>query len=454
MDNRQKNNAEHSATSKRGQSDAVDNALPKRASLFATTPENEDQIELMEEVACYNNLKKALKHVKRNKGSPGIDGMTVQELDKWLLQNLELLRQELLTGQYRPTPVKRVEIPKSQGGTRKLGIPTVKDRLVQQALLQVLQPRFEPLFSECSFGFRPERSAHDAVNKVKYYIDQGYSVVVDIDLEKFFDKVNHDILMGKIMTTIKDKRVLKIIRRFLQAGVLIDGLVSKSEEGTPQGGPLSPLLSNIMLTTLDRELERRGLKFSRYADDCNIYVKSMRAGLRVMDSITRFIETKLKLKVNRDKSGVAAPSERTFLGFTFTRRELKTALSKKALGRFEDKIREITRRKQGRSFESIMKSLNTYLNGWVQYFKIVEANSIFRKLGGWIRRRLRSYIWSQWRTPRARFRGLLKYGATIASARKLCNTRKKCWRTSRNTALHKVLSNEFFQVIGMNKMLS
>jgi RNA-directed DNA polymerase len=454
VDKKQKNDAENSVTSKRGQSDAVDNALPKRASLFATTPENENQIELMEEVACYNNLKRALKQVKRNKGSPGVDGMTVQELDKWLLQNQEQLRQELLTGTYRPTPVKRVEIPKPQGGTRKLGIPTVKDRLVQQAIMQVLQPRFEPLFSENSFGFRPERSAHDAVNKVKEYIDQGYGVVVDIDLEKFFDKVNHDILMGRIMRTIKDKRVLKLIRRFLQAGVLIDGLVTKNEEGTPQGGPLSPLLSNIMLTDLDRELERRGLKFSRYADDCNIYVKSMRAGLRVMDSVSRFIETKLKLRVNKDKSGVAAPSERTFLGFTFTRRELKTALSQKALGRFENKIREITRRKQGRSFENIMKSLNLYLNGWVQYFKIVEANSIFRRLGGWIRRRLRSYIWSQWRTPRARFRGLLKYGANIASARKLCNTRKRCWRTSRNTALHKVFPNEFFSVIGMNQLFS
>src|SRR2546428_9993152 len=328
---------------------------------------------LMEEVVERENLKGALKQVKANKGSPGMDGMTVQQLPDYLKEHWPAIREQLLSGTYRPQPVKQVKIPKPDGGVRKLGIPTVLDRFIQQAVMQVLQRQWDRAFSEHSYGFRPGRSAHQAVAQAQQYIAAGYSWVVDLDLEKFFDRVNHDKLMGRVAQRITDKRVLKLIRAFLKAGVMENGLVSSSEEGTPQGGPLSPLLSNLVLDELDRELERRGHRFVRYADDCNIYVRSLRAGQRVMSGIGSFITKKLKLKVNSEKSAVARPGERKFLGFSFTwGREPKRRIAPKAVIRFKQRIREITRQAKGVSLETTMATLAPYMRGW-------RANSGFAK---------------------------------------------------------------------------
>ncbi|MEK7351944.1 MAG: group II intron reverse transcriptase/maturase, partial [Nitrospirota bacterium] len=320
---------------------------------------------LMEEVCERENLKKALKRVRSNKGSPGIDGMTVDELPGYLKEQWPTHREQLLSGIYTPQPVRRVEIPKGGGGVRKLGIPTVLDRFIQQAVMQVLQGRWDRTFSEHSFGFRPGRSAHQAVAKAQEYVALGNHCVVDIDLEKFFDRVNHDILMGRIAKRVADKRCLKLIRAFLNAGVMENGLVSPTDEGTPQGGPLSPLLSNIVLDDLDKELERRGHRFVRYADDCNIYVKSERAGQRVMESISSFITKKLKLKVNGEKSAVAKVGERGFLGFSFlNRKEPKRRVAPKAIRRFKERVRGLTRRTRGISIGRMVKELSTYLTGW------------------------------------------------------------------------------------------
>src|ERR671927_453686 len=325
--------------------------------------------QLMEEVCERENCKQALKRVKANKGSAGVDGMTVQQLPEYLKQHWPAIREQLLSGTYKPQPVKRVEIPKPEGGIRKLGIPTVLDRFIQQAVMQVLQRSWDQTFSAHSYGFRPGRSAHQAVTKAQQYIADGYGWVVDLDLEKFFDRVNHDKLMAKLARRISDKRMLKLIRAFLRAGVMEGGLVSPVDEGTPQGGPLSPLLSNIVLDEFDRELERRGLRFARYADDCNVYVRSRRAGERVMASITRFITTKLKLKVNEQKSAVARPWERKFLGFSFTaNREPKRRIAPKAVIRFKEKVRELTRRTRGMKVERMAEELGRYLRGWIGYF--------------------------------------------------------------------------------------
>ena len=324
---------------------------------------------LMEEVCERENCKQALARVKANKGSPGVDGMTVQQLPGFLQQHWPVIREQLLSGTYKPQPVRRVEIPKPDGGVRKLGIPTVLDRFTQQAVLQVLQKRWDRTFSEHSYGFRPGRSAHQAVEAAQKYIAAGYRWCVDLDLEKFFDRVSHDKLMAKIAERISDKRLLKLIRAFLTAGVMEGGLVSPVDEGTPQGGPLSPLLSNIVLDEFDRELERSGLRFARYADDCNVYVRSRRAGERVMESLKRFITTKLKLKVNEQKSAVARPWERKFLGFSFTwHREPKRRIAPKAVLRFKEKVRELTRRTRGVSTERMAKELTRYLKGWIGYF--------------------------------------------------------------------------------------
>src|SRR3981189_375072 len=344
---------------------------------------------LMEAVCERENLKAALKQVKANKGSPGVDGMTVVGIKDYLKQHWPAIREQLLNGTYEPKPVRRVEIPKPDGGVRKLGIPTVLDRLIQQAVMQVLQRRWAATFSEHSHGFRPKRSAHQAIAKAQQYIAAGHRWVVDLDLEKFFDRVNHDKLMATIARRVTDKRVLRVIGAFLKVGVLENGLVSPAEEGTPQGGPLSPLLSNIVLDELDRELERRKHRFVRYADDCNIYVRSQRAGQRVKTNVTRFLTRRLKLKVNEAKSAVARPRERKFLGFSFSNnKEPKRRISPKALLRCKQKIRELTRRTRGISLEQILKELTAYLRGWTRYFGFCQTPGIGRERDYWIRRRL------------------------------------------------------------------
>ena len=374
--------------------------------------ETEDPAEnqrVMEEVCEGENRREAWKRVRANQGSPGIDGMTVDELPEYLEQHWPAVREQLLSGTYEPKPVKRVEIPKPDGGVRKLGIPTVLDRFVQQAVQQVLQKQWDPTFSEHSYGFRPGRSTQQAVAQAQRYIAEGHGWCVDFDLEKFFDRVNHDKLMGAIAKRVEDKRLLKLIRAFLNAGVMEDGLVSPSVEGTPQGGPLSPLLSNLVLDELDRELERRGHRFVRYADDSNIYVRSERAGQRVMESVKRFITEKLKLKVNESKSAVAKPQERKFLGFSFTSgKELKRKIAPKAIDRFKERVREITHKSRGRSMEKVMEELAPYLRGWRGYFGFCETPAVLRHLDSWIRRRVRCAFWRQWKTGRKRFAELVR----------------------------------------------
>jgi RNA-directed DNA polymerase len=361
---------------------------------------------LMEEVIEGENLKQALGRVKANKGSPGVDGMMVEELTGYLKEHWPSIREHLLSGIYKPQPVKRVEIAKPGGGIRKLGIPTVLDRFIQQAVMQVLQRRWDPTFSQRSYGFRPSRSAHQAVAQAQQYVAGGYRWVVDIDLEKFFDRVNHDKLMGEVAKRITDKRVLKLIRAYLSAGVMENGLVSAMEEGTPQGGPLSPLLSNIVLDELDQELERRGHRFVRYADDCNIYVGSRRAGQRVMESITGFITTRLKLRVNSEKSAVGRPWERKFLGFSLTsNREPRRRIAPQAVKRFKERVRELTRRTRGISLEEMVKQLTVYLRGWREYFGFCQTPSVLQSFDEWVRHRLRAMAWKQWKRGRRRFAG-------------------------------------------------
>jgi RNA-directed DNA polymerase len=405
---------------------------------------------LMEEVCERENLKEALRQVKANKGSAGIDRMTVGQLGDYLKQHWPVIREQLLNGTYQPRPVKRVEIPKPDGGVRKLGIPTVLDRLIQQAVMQVLQRRWDRTFSEGSYGFRPGRSAHQAVAQAQRYIAAGYGWVVDLDLEKFFDRVHHDKLMGSIAKRIEDKRLLKLIRAFLNAGVMENGLVSPSVEGTPQGGPLSPLLSNLVLDELDRELERRGLRFVRYADDCNIYVRSERAGQRVMESITRFITRKLKLKVNEAKSAIARPQEGKFLGFSFTNGpEVKRAIAPKALERFRKRIREITCRAKGVSIEATMAELVPYLRGWRGYFGFCETPEVLIGLIRWVRLRLRAALWRQWKTQRRRRAALLELGIRPRLASNTAGSGLGPWYLARAKALSVGLSNAYFESLGL-----
>src|SRR5262250_3424766 len=405
---------------------------------------------LMEEVCERENLKEALRRVKANQGSPGVDGMTVGGITDYLKQHWPTIRERLLNGTYEPQPVRRVEIPKPDGGIRKLGIPTVLDRFIQQAVMQVLQRRWDPTFSDNSYGFRPGRSAHQAVAQAQQYIASGHAIVVDLDLEKFFDRVNHDILMGLVAKRVADKRLLKLIRAFLNAGVMEGGLVSPSVEGTPQGGPLSPLLSNLVLDELDWELERRGHRYSRYADDCNIYVRSEQAGQRVMKSITRFITHKLKLKVNEAKSAVAQPQERKFLGFSFTAGpEVKRVIAPKALDRFKRRVREITRRAKGVSIETTIEELAPYMRGWRSYFGFCETPTVLLYLTRWVRLRLRAALWRQWKTPRRRRAALLKLGVSPRLARNTAGSGRGPWPLARTKALTVGLSNAYFKSLGL-----
>src|SRR2546425_1077109 len=409
---------------------------------------------LMEEVCERENLKEALRQVKGNKGSAGVDGITVGQLSDYLKQHWPVIREQLLNGTYEPKPVRRVEIPKPDGGVRKLGIPTVLDRFIQQAVLQVLQRRWDPTFSEHSYGFRPGRSAHQAVAQAQRYIADGYGWVVDLDLEKFFDRVNHDKLMGRVAKRVEDKRLLKLIRAFLNAGVMENGLVSPSVEGTPQGGPLSPLLSNLVLDELDRELERRGHRFVRYADDSNIYVRSERAGQRVMESVKRFITEKLKLKVNESKSAVAKPQERKFLGFSFTGgREPKRKIAPKAIDRFKERIREITHKSRGQSMKQVMEELAPYLRGWRGYFGFCETPSVLQRLDSWVRRRVRCAFWRQWKTGRKRFAELVRRGVSEELAAKTAGSRRGPWHISQSPALGIALSNAALASFGLPSLV-
>jgi RNA-directed DNA polymerase len=405
---------------------------------------------LMEVVVSPENMKKALKRVMENAGAPGVDGMTTGELPRFLNQSWPRIRDELLAGTYRPQPVRRVGIPKPDGGHRYLGIPAVIDRLIQQAILQALTPVFDPHFSEASYGFRPGRSAHQAVAKAQSYVEEGKRWVVDLDIERFFDNVCHDALMARVARKTGDKVLLKLIRAYLKAGVMEGGLVSPPEQGTPQGGPLSPLLSNIYLDDLDRELEKRGHSFVRYADDCNIYVQSERAGLRVMEGVSGFLVKRLKLRVNEDKSAVAPASRRDFLSFRITGGEKpKRAISGKARERFRRRVKEITRRSRGVSLERVVSDLNTYLRGWIGYFGFCQTPSVLHDLDSWIRRRLRCFIWKGWKRGRTRYAGLRARGLGKDLAAITAGAVRSHWRMSASPGLNTAFPIAFFSGLGL-----
>jgi len=419
-----------------------------------TKAEWERESGLMDAVCERGNLWRAYDRVVKNKGAAGVDGIGVAEFKDHLKQHWPTIKAKLLAGEYIPQPVRRVDIPKPQGGTRTLGIPTLTDRLIQQALHQVLSPIFEADFSEHSYGFRPGRSAHQAVKAAQQYVAEGRRVVVDMDLEKFFDRVNHDLLMQKLSTKIDDGRVLRLIRRYLEAGMMAEGIVSQRTEGTPQGGPLSPLLSNILLTELDRELERRGHAFCRYADDCNIYVKSQQAGERVMASITRFLADTLKLTVNAAKSAVAPPWKRKFLGYSLTwHKTPKLRIAPTSLKRLEDKIREVLQGARGRSLTTVITELNPILRGWMAYFKLTETKQALEELDGWIRRKLRCMLWRQWKRPHTRARNLMMAGLTEERAFRSAFNQRGPWWNSGASHMNAAFPKSFFDRLGLVSLL-
>jgi RNA-directed DNA polymerase len=410
---------------------------------------------LMEAVCDPENLRQAYKRVKANKGSPGVDGVRVEELADYLREHIGEIKEQLVKGMYKPAPVKRVEIPKPGGGIRKLGIPTVVDRFVQQAILQVLQGRWDPTFSDHSYGFRPGRTAHQAVAQAQKYIAEGYTVVVDMDLEKFFDRVNHDILMSRVARRETDKRLLGIIRAFLNAGIMEGGLVSPSREGTPQGGPLSPILSNLLLDDLDKELEKRGHRFVRYADDSNIYVKTERSGQRVMESVEKYLARKLKLKVNREKSAVGSPKERKFLGFSFFGDDKpRRKISAKSLKQFKQRTRELTRRTRGVSISRMIDDLAPYLRGWVGYYGRCQTPSTLRDLDSWIRRRLRCVIWRAMKTGRLRYARLTSRGVRADLAKTAAGSYHSPWHIARSQAMSIAYPNRYFKDLGLPELAS
>src|SRR6201997_3967101 len=408
--------------------------------------------QLMEEVCDRGNLVRAWKRVRSNRGGPGVDGMTIEGAKAYLREHWPTLRERLLQGAYQPQPVKRVEIPQPEGGVRKLGIPCGVDRFVQQALLQVLPKRWDPTFSEHSYGFRPGRSAHQAVAQAQAFVAEGYHWVVDIDLEKFFDRVNQDRLMARVAERLSDKRVLRLIRAFLKAGVMENGLVSPTDEGTPQGGPLSPLLSNLVLDELDQELTRRGHRFCRYADDCNIYVRSLHAGERVLASVRHFLTTQLRLTVNESKSAVARPGERKFLGFSITNDGSQRHIAPKAIQKFKARIRELTCRTRGVSLAQLIEPLARYLVGWRGYFGFCQTPRVLSNLDAWIRRRLRMYLWRQWRTGRNRFAQLRRHGVPVFGAAVAAGSPTGAWRMSGHPAVQQALRNAYFDSVGLPRL--
>ena len=405
---------------------------------------------LMETVVSRGNMMAAYQRVVRNKGAAGIDGMPVGDLKAYLQEKWPRIKEELLEGTYQPQPVRKVEIPKPGGGVRMLGIPTVLDRLIQQALHQELMRLFEPEFSEHSYGFRPGRSAHQAVHSARRHVASGRRWVVDIDLEKFFDRVGHDILMSRVSRKVRDRRVLRLIRRYLTVGVLEGGIVSPRVEGTPQGGPLSPLLSNILLDEFDKELERRGHAFCRYADDCNIYVQSRRAAERVMTSLTRFLEQRLKLKVNRVKSAVGRPWERTFLGYSMTfHKKPRLKVAETSVKRLKAGLREVFRRGRGRSLKRVIEESTPKLRGWIAYFRLAEVKGIFEDLDGWIRRKLRCILWRQWKRPFTRARNLMRRGLTEHRAWRSATNERGPWWNSGASHMNDALRKSYFDKLGL-----
>jgi group II intron reverse transcriptase/maturase len=423
------------------------------ASTAANGNERPGTDRLMEEVVQRGNAKAALKRVRQNKGSPGVDGMTVDELPEYLAEHWETIRGHLLAGTYQPKPVKRQEIPKSGGGVRELGIPTALDRFVQQAILHVLQPRFDPTFSEHSHGFRPGRRAHDAVCEAQRYIQDGRRVVVDVDLEKFFDRVNHDVLMGKLSARIADKRMLGLIRHYLEAGIMASGVVVERWEGTPQGGPLSPLLANVLLDEVDKELERRGLSFVRYADDLNVYVRSKRAGEDAMQTLRR-LYARLRLRVNEAKSAVARPQDRKFLGYSFWYARggvVRRRVAPKALVGMKDRVREITARNGGRSMERVIAELRSYLTGWKAYFRLAETPRVLSDLDEWIRHRLRLVQLKQWKRGTTTFRELRARGMSPMAAAKVAVNTRRWWRNA-GMAIHIALPTSYYDQMGVPRL--
>ena len=419
-----------------------------------TKAEWERESGLMDAVCERGNLKLAYQRVVKNKGAAGVDGIGIDEFDDHLKQHWPTIKAKVLAGEYMPQPVRRVDIPKPQGGTRTLGIPTLTDRMIQQALHQVLSPIFEADFSESSYGFRPGRNAHQAVKAAKQYVAEGRRIVVDMDLEKFFDRVNHDLLMQKLSAKIDDGRVLRLIRRYLEAGMMADGMVSQRTEGTPQGGPLSPLLSNILLTELDRELERRGHAFCRYADDCNIYVRSQQAGERVMASVTRFLADTLKLAVNATKSAVAHPWKRKFLGYSLTWHKVpRLKIAPTSLKRLEDKIREVLQGARGRSLTTVITELNPILRGWMAYFKLTETKKVLEELDGWIRHKLRCILWRQWKRPYTRATNLIKAGLTEERAFRSAFNQRGPWWNSGASHMNQTFPKSFFDRLGLVSLL-
>lgn len=423
-----------------------------KGAAFTSAAEAEHPVgseQLMERVVERDNLLGALRRIEQNKGAAGVDGMSVVQLRAHLREHWPSIKRDLLSGEYVPQPVRRVEIPKPNGGKRRLGIPTVLDRFIQQALMQVLQAQWDESFSQSSFGFRPGRSAHQAVRSAQAHIKAGHRWVVDIDLEKFFDRVDHDKLMGKVRARVRDRRVLSLIRRYLESGVLVDDALHATTIGTPQGGPLSPLLANLLLDELDRELERRGHRFARYADDCNIYVRSYQAGARVMASITRFVSDRLKLSVNKAKSAVGRPWQRSFLGFNVSS-HVNRRVSPKAIKALKQRVRAITSRTRGRRIETVIGELRRYLPGWQAYYGIAQVRHIFRELDSWIKRRLRCYLWKQW--GRAGYRELRRRGVSRDLAWNTCKSAHGPWRLSRSPALAFALPARYFASLQLPRL--
>ena len=451
------NEATKRATATRRERDERNSSTTRMGAEIGTAADGQTKAErrrLMETVVERNNLWLAYERVMRNKGAAGVDGLGVFDFKAWLQQHWPSVKAALLAGEYIPAAIRKVDIPKPNGGVRTLGIPTVLDRLIQQALLQILQPQFDPEFSEHSYGFRPGRNAQQAVQAAKAYIAQGRGWVVDMDLEKFFDRVNHDILMSRLARKIEDERVLKLIRRYLEAGMMEGGIVSMRTEGTPQGGPLSPLLSNILLTDLDRELERRGHCFCRYADDCNIYVKSEVAGQHAMDAMTGYLEKKLKLQVNRNKSAVARPWQRKFLGYSVTRhKQARLKIADSSLTRLKDRVRETIVGNSSRNLGKTIDALNPVLRGWMSYFRLTEVRGVLQELDGWIRRKLRCLLWRQWKRPATRNRKLQAVGLNEKRARKSAGNGRGPWWNAGASHMNITHPKRFFDALGLVSLL-